>query len=491
MNKLSGTLWACLLLASVAIADTYKAISGDSLERIAHKYGVSTQKIKDLNPGLSDDKLKVGMSVQVPGSSSSKAKVPTNGQYFVRNGETTASIAKLYGVSEGALKKLNEGAKIKKGAFINVPFKDVSAKDLRAQKLAKAQAKAPKKGGLHVVAEGDNDWTIAAKYKISARQLKELNPGVDFDKLKIGANLNVPGPVKVAVTTPKPEPKKAELEAPIALAQQPSKASFALAEPVKPKPVAKASAIDGRSARVKGEDVNMRSRPNTSASRVAQVDKGDLGKVLDQQNGWVKLQMSDGSKGWIRADFLASSNETVKIAAKPKLPEVRGGGGESSTGIFRTAYSYVGTRYVYGGTSRGGIDCSGFVGAVFRANGINLPRTAAEQSGMGRYVSRSDLRRGDLLFFRTGRSSRINHVGLYLGDGKFIHASSGAGRVQVESINKAYYVSHYATARRIRDFGGKISFDSSSTVDEEPEIRLPDVDVPETPVRQGEDPIGH
>jgi len=530
MMKLSGTLWACLLLASVSRADTYKAESGDSIERIARKLGTTSQKIKDLNPGLTDDKLKVGMSVHIPGNSSTgKVKISTNGQYWVRNGDTFKSIAHLYGISEGELKKLNDGQKIHTGMCINVPFKDASAKELRAAAV-RMKSQTPVAGGVHVVAKGDNDWTIAAKYHTSAHQLRELNPNLDFEHLQIGASIRVPAPAKVAavIPAPKAEPKKTEkkpelvkdapakvdppvtdvppatnpvtepdenplLETPISLAQK-GKGTFQLSEPVRPSTEKKGS-ISTRAAKVKGSDVNMRSRPSTSADRVRQVDQGTVGKVLDEQNGWYKLQLSNGDKGWIRADFLAPTSETPVVASHAaRLPKVSGksGGSSSDIALLRSAYTYLGVRYVYGGTSRSGIDCSGFTGAVFRSQGINLPRTASEQSGMGHYVSRGELQRGDLIFFRTGRSSRINHVGLYIGGGRFIHASSGGGSVRTEELNKAYYTSHYATARRIRNFDKSANFktevsDDAVARDSGP---LPDTEVAAAPIRQGADPIG-
>jgi cell wall-associated NlpC family hydrolase len=116
--------------------------------------------------------------------------------------------------------------------------------------------------------------------------------------------------------------------------------------------------------------------------------------------------------------------------------------------IGKTAAHFIGTPYRFGGEGPTGIDCSSFVQQVFRENQISLPRTAREQSKMGSEVADGDLQKGDLVFFHT-YASYPSHVGIYLGDGKMIHASSGKGEVTVSDINSDYYRSHFLGAKRI------------------------------------------
>ena len=113
----------------------------------------------------------------------------------------------------------------------------------------------------------------------------------------------------------------------------------------------------------------------------------------------------------------------------------------------KTAYSFLGTRYRFGGTSRNGIDCSSFVQHVFRELEVNLPRTAREQYWVGEAVTQYDLQKGDLLFFRT-YASYPSHVGIYLGDNKMIHASSSDRRVVISPIT-TYYRSRFLGAKRL------------------------------------------
>ncbi|WP_240376109.1 C40 family peptidase [Bacillus piscicola] len=109
----------------------------------------------------------------------------------------------------------------------------------------------------------------------------------------------------------------------------------------------------------------------------------------------------------------------------------------------------MGTPYRWGGTTPSGFDCSGFVGYVFRKAGESLPRTASQQYGVGKKVSKGNLEKGDLVFFSHG--SGIQHNGIYIGGGKFIHSSTSKG-VTISSVNDPYYWgSRYVGAKRVLD----------------------------------------
>jgi cell wall-associated NlpC family hydrolase len=116
------------------------------------------------------------------------------------------------------------------------------------------------------------------------------------------------------------------------------------------------------------------------------------------------------------------------------------------------AMSMIGIRYKYGGNvPESGLDCSGLVRYVFKeAWGANLPRTSEEISRVGENVDSKDLRPGDLVFYNTLKRS-FSHVGIYLGDNKFIHAPSGGGKVRIESMDVNYWKNRFNGARRIVD----------------------------------------
>jgi cell wall-associated NlpC family hydrolase len=116
--------------------------------------------------------------------------------------------------------------------------------------------------------------------------------------------------------------------------------------------------------------------------------------------------------------------------------------------LVEQAMTYLGTPYRRGGTTRRGVDCSGLVGAVYGEQGLDLPRTAAQQFAEGVAVAASDLRPGDLVFFRDTYKRGISHVGIYIGDGRFLHAAGRRHGVIVSELSRPYYRIRYAGARR-------------------------------------------
>ena len=118
--------------------------------------------------------------------------------------------------------------------------------------------------------------------------------------------------------------------------------------------------------------------------------------------------------------------------------------------LMSRANSLRGTPYRYGSSGGGTFDCSGFTSAMYRKVGVKLPRTAAEQFGVGLHVAKSSLSKGDLVFFRNTAGRRgISHVGIYSGTGMFIHASSRGHAVRIDTLNSGYYSSHFAGGRRL------------------------------------------
>lgn len=146
------------------------------------------------------------------------------------------------------------------------------------------------------------------------------------------------------------------------------------------------------------------------------------------------------------------ADEIAELLARIEQGKARPGIREADTrhDFVSKAMAYLGTRYKYGGSSpSAGFDCSGLIWYVAKESlGVNLPRVAAEQAKLGKHVARADLERGDLVFFNTA-GRRFSHVGIYVGDGKFLHAPSSGGKVRVEAMSQRYWNSRYNGARRL------------------------------------------
>ncbi len=117
--------------------------------------------------------------------------------------------------------------------------------------------------------------------------------------------------------------------------------------------------------------------------------------------------------------------------------------------MLKHALALLGTPYRWGGTGINGFDCSGLVGYVFHSTlGIELPRVSRDMAKSGELVSeRSKLTAGDLVFF--GRKGRVSHVGIYVGEGRFVHAPSSGGTVRLDRLDGAYWRDHYSGAKRV------------------------------------------
>jgi len=157
------------------------------------------------------------------------------------------------------------------------------------------------------------------------------------------------------------------------------------------------------------------------------------------------VKMFQSNQG-LDADGLVGPSTYSALMGR-EMPQVSRSFNSISRRIIASSMNYIGVPYVFGGTSPSGFDCSGYVRYVFANAGIYLPRTADAQYEVGMPVSRGELIPGDLVFFST-YDYGASHVGIYLGDGSFINASSSRG-VAVDSLYSGYWGSCYIGARRV------------------------------------------
>ena len=203
---------------------------------------------------------------------------------------------------------------------------------------------------------------------------------------------------------------------------------------------------------INASDVRLRSDANTSSSILATLSKGTAVTVLTQSGSWYAVSYN-GTNGYVAQQYVTlgtslPAEDTGSSSTDNTTSSVpSSGSGSSAVSI---AYQYLGVPYVYGGASPSGFDCSGFTMYVYNQLGISLPHGATPQLKYGTYVSRSELQPGDLVFFSDG-SYPASHVGIYVGDDQFIHASSSSSNgycVCVSSLNTNYYSRNFVGGRR-------------------------------------------
>jgi len=169
-------------------------------------------------------------------------------------------------------------------------------------------------------------------------------------------------------------------------------------------------------------------------------------RALAEANG---IRNRDRIRAGARLRIPAAAGAT-KQSAKLSVGRSAGKGVVASQAAQRakTALEYRGVPYRYAGMSSRGMDCSGLVARVLRGQGLDAPHSSQQLYKLGHPVSRQELRSGDLVFFHT-RGRGISHVGIYIGNGDFVHASSGGGRVKVDTLDSGYYAQRLVGARRV------------------------------------------
>jgi len=409
---------------------------GDSLYRIAKSNNITVDMLKKANKITSEKNLKLGQLLSIPASlpenkkvETKVAKVETNKgskktkiasvnktaktkllTHTVKKGDSLYIIAKNNHTTVDALKKANKiksEKNLKLGQLLSIP---VSGNKKTEVKLAKAELKKKEKKTevastqksmeskmlTHTVKKGDLLYTIAKNNHTTVDALKKANKIKSAKSLKPGQILMIPGSVDTTSASTKLTKTEKKKE----------KTKIAKVEVKKKKSVKVAEAKTRQKKKIK-----IASAKKTSSEKLVFKRKKSKESFL--------LRLTSGSKS------------PVKLSAAKKQ---------------------LGKRYVWGAEGPYAFDCSGFTSYVCKKSGVCLPRRSIDQSKVGKRVSRNNLKPGDLVFFDTSRRHRgyVNHVGIYLGNNKFIHASSAKKKVVIGSLERPFYKSRFKWGRRVK-----------------------------------------
>lgn len=225
---------------------------------------------------------------------------------------------------------------------------------------------------------------------------------------------------------------------------------------------------------VTGSSVNLRTGPSTAYAVSAVSSKGDKCYIIGLNNGWYKV-IYKNTLAYIRSDYLKLSEipyENRSSANSPKffrlgkstgitpsassLNRITASGSTapavdpiSGSQILAEAKKHLGVRYISGGASPSGFDCAGLVYYVLKELGYAPYRTPVDQYKHGTYVEKNNLKPGDIVFFAGTGANGISHVGIYAGNGQFIHAPNSRSTVSYSDLTSGYWANHYHGARRI------------------------------------------
>lgn len=328
---------------------------------------------------------------------------------------TIEEVRKLNGIKKGEILKIGRVLKVpvntyfpdknkkidKKAKKTTVAKKHTKAKKSRvAKKSIQKIKKSTKKHTVlanYSIKKGDTLYTIAKKHKMTVAELVKINKIPYKSTLKLGQKL------KVSKTVSRKKSVVAHIQ-------------------------------------------KKRHKTVKVAKHVIKRKKSD--RILRTA---LKKQAKPLSAKRVRRRTAASED----IFFKSMQPSLKTFGGKldrkKAYKITSLAKKKLGRRYVWGATGKNAFDCSGLTSYVYKKNGIRLPRRAIAQSKVGKRIPRSQLKPGDLVFFDTSKHHKgyVNHVGIYIGNGKFIHASSAKKKVVITSLNKPFYAKRFKVARRL------------------------------------------
>ncbi|MCS7199939.1 MAG: NlpC/P60 family protein [Caldimicrobium sp.] len=288
---------------------------------------------------------------------------------------------------------------------------------------------------VHVVAKGENLFRIAKKYNVSLEEIRALNR-VSEKNLKIGMELLIPVKTSKDFRERSEELRYGYEVAPSLNYKyhtvQPGETLYriSLRYNVPIEEIQKLNGLEGNLIAV-GQKLKI---PVRNSNEETTFVLESPGKELKTREDSLPTKFEKNILAKNRILTQAMLSEEDELALKRKFIEI--------------STAYADSRYRLGGVGNGYLDCSAFVKYVFEEIGIKLPRSSAQQFQVGVAVEENELIPGDLVFFRT-RGKSISHVGIYIGDNRFIHISSSRKRISIDSLEDPYFKKRYAGAKRV------------------------------------------
>lgn len=420
-----------LSMAGTALAQaSYTVQKGDTIKEIAEKFGCKPEALAAKNGLKTSSPLTAGKKILMPtaadsyvGAAKGKVQVIKQG-VSVRRAPSTSS-PKVAEAAKGAVAQVIG----REGLWYKVKFPNGKTGYIRRDMLGLAKSvgskPAPKTTRVAIIQRGDTAERLAKRYGTTVAALKKLNPNANWRALQIGQRIKLPTSTKAG------------------------------GRPTYAPNGEKINYISTSQVIVNLRGATVRTGPSTGHGKITVVNKGTVATVLGRSGAWYKLKFPKGTIGYVRGDLLNAyhrgDSRDSYIAVRDNKAAPAAIQNPSMVLLVNRAKQLLGTDYVYGGESTRGFDCSGFVWYLYKSiEGVNLPRRASHQAGVGGSVPKGQLAPGDIVFFKTRGSARINHSGIYIGGGKFIHASSAKDEVRIDSLASGYYSRVFAGAKRVK-----------------------------------------
>lgn len=282
---------------------------------------------------------------------------------------------------------------------------------------------------------GDSLWTIARKYDTHVQDIQQANHIKSGAVLRLGRVITIPAP-----------------------APQPARGAKTISKSTVKKLPASQSMVSIKHKIVNGDSLwTIARRYDTHIRDIALANnmKADetlrIGRVLTVPVSASAAKRIARGKIAYKSKRIQTVKQTnsYKDNKRTQVASADVGGLNIRNSVVRRALSYRGVRYRRGGSSAKGFDCSGFTRYIYKKHGVSLPHSSRAQAQVGKSVPRNQLKPGDIVCFHTYRRG-VSHVGIYIGNNKFVHASSSGGRVRTDSLGEGYYNARYRGARRVQ-----------------------------------------